>query len=195
MLTNRNDTVYDPFSGRGTTVIEAGLLGRIIIANDANPLSAILARPRFSPPDLARLETRLAALPFDKEFETEIDLSMFFHPQTLMEIISIRSYLEEKRKTGQEDDIDRWIRMVASNRLTGHSTGFFSVYTLPPNQAVSPESQIKINRRLQQEPEYRDTKRIILKKTQSLLRNLTEAQRRNLWIAGRLRNISDQRRR
>ena len=183
LLTQKNDTVYDPFSGRGTTVIEAGLLGRNIIANDANPLSAILARPRFSPPDLARLETRLAALPFDKEFETETDLSMFFHPQTLTEIVSIRNYLEEQRKTGHEDDIDQWIRMVASNRLTGHSAGFFSVYTLPPNQAVSPESQIKINRRLQQEPEYWDTKRIILKKTQSLLRNLTEAQRRNLWIA------------
>jgi len=184
LLTQKNDTVYDPFSGRGTTVIEAGLLGRSIIANDANPLSAILARPRFSPPDLARLETRLAALPFAKEFETEVDLSMFFHPQTLMEIISIRNYLKEQRKTGHEDDIDRWIRMVASNRLTGHSTGFFSVYTLPPNQAVSPESQIKINRRLQQQPEYRDTRKIILKKTLSLLRNLTEAQKRNLRIAG-----------
>jgi hypothetical protein len=184
LLTQKNDTVYDPFSGRGTTVIEAGLLGRGIIANDANPLSAILARPRFAPPDLARLETRLAELPFSNEFETEIDLSMFFHPQTLMEIISIRNYLEEKRKTGHEDDMDRWIRMVTSNRLTGHSTGFFSVYTLPPNQAVSPESQIKINQRLRQEPEYRDTKRIILKKTQSLLRNLTDAQSRNLRIAG-----------
>jgi hypothetical protein len=184
LLTQEKETVYDPFSGRGTTVIEAGLLGRSIIANDSNPLSVILARPRFAPPDLARLETRLAALPFAKESETEIDLSMFFHPQTLMEIVSIRNYLEERRKTEREDDIDRWIRMVATNRLTGHSAGFFSVYTLPPNQAVSPESQIKINQRLQQGPEYRNTKRIILKKTQSLLRNLTEPQRRNLRRAG-----------
>ena len=29
--------VYDPFSGRGTTAIEAGLLGRRVIANDINP--------------------------------------------------------------------------------------------------------------------------------------------------------------
>ena len=27
--------MYDPFSGRGTTVIEAGLLGRSVISNDA----------------------------------------------------------------------------------------------------------------------------------------------------------------
>jgi hypothetical protein len=35
--------------------------------------------------------------------------------------------------------------MVAVNRLTGHSPGFFSVYTLPPNQAVSVKAQQKIN--------------------------------------------------
>ena len=35
--------------------------------------------------------------------------------------------------------------MVAINRLTGHSPGFFSVYTMPPNQAVSAVSQRKIN--------------------------------------------------
>ena len=49
--------------------------------------------------------------------------------------------------------------MVATNRLTGHSRGFFSVYTLPPNQAVSAESQKRINRKREQVPEYRDTHR------------------------------------
>jgi hypothetical protein len=98
LLTQKSDTVYDPFSGRGTTAIEAGLLGRSIIANDANPLSAILAGPRFAPPDLARLETRLAELPFSNEFETEIDLSMFFHPQALM-VGNYRSCLESQRRS------------------------------------------------------------------------------------------------
>ncbi len=49
-LTQAGDIVYDPFSGRGTTAIEAGLLGRQVIANDANPLSRILTEPRFFPP-------------------------------------------------------------------------------------------------------------------------------------------------
>jgi len=53
--------------------------------------------------------------------------------------------------------------MVATNRLTGHSSGFFSVYTLPPNQAVSPERQMRINRLRRQVPEYRDTRALILK--------------------------------
>ena len=49
------------------------------------------------------------------------------------------------------DLIDEWIRMVAINRLTGHSRGFFSVYTMPPNQAVSVDAQRKINERRTEE--------------------------------------------
>ena len=73
--------------------------------------------------------------------------------------------------------MDRWIRMIATNRLTGHSSGFFSVYTLPPNQAVSPEAQRKINQERGQIPPDRDVKEIILKKTKSLIRDLTHSQR------------------
>ena len=81
--------------------------------------------------------------------------------------------------------IDRWISMVATNRLTGHSPGFFSVYTLPPNQAVSQLSQQRINIKRNQTPEYRDTRRIILNKTKSLLRNLTPDEQKNLNNAGK----------
>ncbi len=59
--------------------------------------------------------------------------------------------------------------MVALNRLTGHSPGFFSVYTMPPNQAVSAASQRKINQARNQIPPVRDVRAIILKKTRSLL--------------------------
>lgn len=185
LLTNAGDVVYDPFSGRGTTVVEAGLLGRRVVANDINPLSAILSQPRFSVPDLDSLGRRLRSIRISSQASADIDLSMFYHPKTEAELVSIKRYLNRRTQAGKEDEIDRWIRMVATNRLTGHSKGFFSVYTLPPNQAVSAESQRKINRRLRQKPEYRDTKAIILEKTRSLLRNLTVSQINNLRKAGR----------
>jgi hypothetical protein len=59
--------------------------------------------------------------------------------------------------------------MVALNRLTGHSPGFFSVYTLPPNQAVSVESQRKINAKRDQSPAAKDIAALIVKKSRSLL--------------------------
>ena len=38
-LTKENDVVYDPFMGRGTTVIEAALLNRVPVGCDIYPLS------------------------------------------------------------------------------------------------------------------------------------------------------------
>jgi hypothetical protein len=185
ILTQKGDNIYDPFSGRGTTVVEAGLLGRDSIANDANPLSRIMTEPRFFPPDLKAVEKRLALIPRGS-MKAPVDLSMFFHPATEQEITALREYLLKRRVECKDDMIDRWIAMVATNRLTGHSKGFFSVYTLPPNQAVSPQSQIRINRKRRQIPDYRDTHQIIMTKTKSLLRSITPADTRNLNRAGKM---------
>ncbi len=184
LLTKKGDIVYDPFSGRGTTVIEAALLGRNVIANDANPLSRIMTEPRFFPPDCQAVEKRLASIPSEGT-TADIDLSMFYHPDTEKEILTLRQYLLARQEACRDDLIDRWIAMVATNRLTGHSPGFFSVYTLPPNQAVSQLSQQRINLKRNQEPEYRDTHRIILNKTKSLLRSITAEELRNLNHAGK----------
>ena len=108
---------------------------------------------------------------------------MFFHPDTEYEILGLREYLYRAPRAGTEDGVDRWIRMVATNRLTGHSPGFFSVYTLPPNQAVSPEDQVRINARLKQEPEYRDIRALILKKSMQLQGRLSAAERWRLRTA------------
>jgi len=185
LLTNEGDIVYDPFSGRGTTVIEAGLLSRRIISNDINPLNQILAMPRFIIPLFEDVESRLNQIKFKKRIKADLDLSMFYHPDTLTEILSLKQYLYERKKNGSEDTLDRWIRMVATNRLTGHSSGFFSVYTFPPNQAITQHEQVRINLKRKQKPEYRDVKQIILKKTRTLLRNVTEEQRQALNKAGK----------
>ncbi|MCU0453151.1 MAG: site-specific DNA-methyltransferase [Bacteroidetes bacterium] len=185
LLTQPGDVVFDPFSGRGTTALEAGLAQRRIVANDMNPLSAMLARPRLFVPDLEALRQRLSSLRFRTGRRADVDLSMFYHPRTESDLIGLRSYLHRRHRNGSEDAIDRWIRMVATNRLTGHSTGFFSVYTLPPNQAITAERQRMINRRLRQRPPERDVRSIILRKSASLLRTVTPDQMRVLREAGR----------
>lgn len=176
LLSNEGDIVYDPFLGRGTTVVEAGLLARNTIGNDINPLSKILSKPRIFLPSLKEVNERLKIVPINYNIKPDMDLSMFYHPKTEKEIYSLREYLLNKKL----DNIDEWIRMVATNRLTGHSKGFFSVYTLPPNQAVSSKRQIIINEKRNQKPEYRDIKKLIFKKTHDLVRNVNELQKNNL---------------
>jgi len=182
-LTKEGDVVYDPFSGRGTTAVEAALHARNVIANDANPLSAILTYPRLELPCVSDIDKRLRSIAFPATASTDLDLSMFFHQKTFYELLGLRHYLARRRRDGAEDSIDRWIRMVATNRLTGHSPGFFSVYTLPPNQAVSAENQVKINRKLGQKPEYRDVRALILRKSMQLQGGLSAADRWRLRSA------------
>ena len=179
-LTKENDAVYDPFLGRGTTIIEAALLNRKVIGNDINPLSKILSEPRLLTPDLEELSDYLEKIPFKYNLTADIDLSMFYHPKTESGIVSLRNFILEKEKNNNLNNLDEWIRMVATNRLTGHSSGFFSVYTMPPNQAVSQERQKKINKNRKQQPEYRDVKKLILRKTISLTKDINSFKQKQL---------------
>jgi hypothetical protein len=181
--TKENDIVYDPFGGRGTTAVEAALLGRRVIQNDINPISTIFSAGRLAIPTLAEIELRLADIKLVKNLKSDIDLSMFYEKDTFDEILSLKHYFLEKERNSTFDNVDSWIRMVATNRLTGHSSGFFSVYTMPPNQAVSAESQLKINEKRKQKPPYRDTRKIILKKSKQLLSGLSNTEIKNLHHA------------
>lgn len=180
LFTQPGDAVYDPFMGRGTTLLEAALMGRIPFGCDVNPLSDILSRPRLNPPRLPQVVQRLSEIDLRRCEHYPEELEVFYHPRTLGEICALREYLLHRERAGELDDVDRWVRMVAVNRLTGHSKGFFSVYTLPPNQAVSIESQRKINERLGQVPPRRDVREIILRKSKSLLHDVGEAVRQQL---------------
>ena len=170
-LTQPGDAVYDPFMGRGTTLIQAALMGRRAIGNDVNPLSALLARARVAPPSPEEVASRLKAIPWGQPSDTPEDLLVFYHPETLREIGALRRYLLDRDAAGTLDPTDDWIRMVALNRLTGHSSGFFSVYSMPPNQAVSVVAQRKINEKRNQTPPRRHVDAIILKKTRALLKD------------------------
>jgi len=170
-LTEPGEAVYDPFMGRGTTLVQAALQGRAPFGNDVNPLSTLLVRPRLNPPRLADIAAALSEVPWHRKVDVREDLTAFYHPDTLRRLTVLREHLLERAPLEDSEPelaLD-WIRMVALNRLTGHSPGFFSVYTLPPNQAVSVDAQRKINEKRQQTPEIRDIEKIILKKTKSLL--------------------------
>jgi hypothetical protein len=179
-LTQPGDVVYDPFMGRGTTLLEAALLGRVPFGCDINPLSAMLTRPRLKPPTLDQIEARLQEVDFADYDEWLEELLVFYHPETLKQIVALKKFLLARVASKTLDSVDEWIRMVAVNRLTGHSAGFFSVYTLPPNQAVSVKSQLKINSDRHQTPPKRNVPAIILKKSRILMSDCAEEMRQQL---------------
>lgn len=172
-LTSVGGVVHDPFMGRGTTPIQAALMGRRAFGNDINPLSELLTRPRLKPISEKEVSSALATVDWSRgEIERE-DLLAFYHPETLRGLEALKVWISEHAPLGK-DDPDRvadWIRMIALNRLSGHSPGFFSGRSMPPNQAVSVRAQEKINAKLGASPPLRDIPKVMIKKTKTLLRD------------------------
>lgn len=191
-LSAPGEIVYDPFTGRGTTLIEAALLGRVPYGCDINPLSTHLAPPRLAPPTLEQIVQRLQSIELRPQENEREDLQVFYHPETLSQLCALREYFLSRQVARQLDFIDAWIWMVALNRLTGHSPGFFSVYTLPPNQAVSVKAQAKINTARNQVPARKDVRAIIARKSRQLLgecdpsvrSTLASVQPQSLFVTG-----------
>jgi hypothetical protein len=60
--TRPGDVVLDPFSGRGTTPLQACAEGRIGVGNDLNPFAHLLTAAKVEPPSRPDVLTRLTAL-------------------------------------------------------------------------------------------------------------------------------------
>ena len=131
-LTQRGDAVLDPFMGRGTTPVEAALLGRAAYGNDVNPLSTLLTRPRLNTPSYPSIQKALMRIDWTVPVDVPVELLAFYHPETLRRLCILRDYLRDRAPLDDNspDPALDWIRMVAINRLTGHSArilfGLFS---------------------------------------------------------------------
>ncbi len=111
-LTTRGDYVYDPFMGRGTTLIEAFLEGRQPLGNDVNPLSVAIVAPRLNPPALTDIIERLDSLDLEHPVERYPALTAFFHRDTLQQIIALKEYFLAKESSGKLDAVDRWLSLI-----------------------------------------------------------------------------------
>ena len=115
-LTEPGDLVYDPFMGRGTSLIEAALLGRTPFGCDINPLSVFLTRPRLRPPTLEQVIERFRHINLANADEQPEDLLVFYHPETLREICALKEYFLQRKADGNLDAVDEWIWMIALPR-------------------------------------------------------------------------------
>jgi site-specific DNA-methyltransferase (adenine-specific) len=67
--TRPGDVVLDPFSGRGTTPLQACAEGRVGVGNDLNPLAHVLTAAKVEPPTGRELAARMASLRIEWSFE------------------------------------------------------------------------------------------------------------------------------
>ena len=120
--TKRGDIVFDPFSGRGTTVFESLLNGRRAAGVDTNPVAACVSGAKADVPTLGFVNRRLRLLEDlqrdSPHYETPSGdfFCTCFHARTLQQLLFLREHLD-----WQHSRVDRFIAAVALGCLHGES--------------------------------------------------------------------------
>ena len=128
-FTKLNDIVLDPFSGRGTTAVEAMAQGRFGIGNDLNELAYVLTKGKLANPDLKSVLSRLDDLESNYDKKEWLTFSgmpqkikMIFHPDTQRQLMYLKRNLE-----WEKGGVDSFISMVLMGAMHGQSSGFLSL--------------------------------------------------------------------
>ena len=145
-FTDPGDIVFDPFSGRGTTVFESLLLSRRAYGLDINPVAACVSGAKAAPPSRAPLLRRLKQLhyqctdvrglpvPKTEFFET------CFAPSTLRQIVFLREHLNWRASK-----VDRFIAAMALGCLHGESHKSSSCFSnrMPRTISTKPDYSVR----------------------------------------------------
>jgi hypothetical protein len=141
------DVVLDPFSGRGTTALQACAEGRIGVGNDLNPFAHLLTAAKVQPATRAAATTRLtqlrlawhggaahwraqaAAIIADPAgggpVPVPLEVVVAFHPTTFAQLLFLRDALD------LADRVDRFLAAAVTGILHGKSASYLS--ELMPN--------------------------------------------------------------
>ena len=146
--TKRGEWVFDPFSGRGTTVFESLLNGRPAAGTDLNPVAACIAGAKANPPRLLNVLKRLRELQdqfaAQPAVEDARELPEFFlwcfHERTLSELMFLRRELQ-----WVTSKVDRFIAAVALGCLHGesHKTPNCLSNRMPRTISTKPEYSVR----------------------------------------------------
>ncbi len=120
------DTIYDPFMGSGTTLVEANVYGANAIGSDISAFNCLLATVKTARYPLGALELAIrgtleaARRQTTSEDESTDWLRRWYAPRALTELMAYRT--AAGRLADQHDDVARVIlsRAARSARLTTH---------------------------------------------------------------------------
>ncbi len=151
-FSGRRDWVFDPFSGRGTTILESRLAGRRAAASDINPVAYCLSRAKAEVPTLDAVTRRLDML--ESAYQRQMcvvershgneELPAFFrrafYHSTLRELMFLRQAL-----AWRTDSVDCFVAVLVLGSLHGEmdrSPSYFS-NQMPRTIALKPDYSLR----------------------------------------------------
>jgi len=134
----KGDVVFDPFCGRGTTILEAALLNRRAVGNDKNPLAVVISKAKANVPQRGRVLSRIKLL--ERKYNphkirvgnVEEKIRMIFSDSTLKQLVYLKKEME-----WEKSNVDNFITAMLLGIMHGGSDGYLSL-SMPNTFSMSP---------------------------------------------------------
>lgn len=147
-FTRPGDLVADPFSGRGTTVLQARAEGRRTAGSDLSPLAHVLTSAKAFSPSWERINEFVEDLEANFRHANQLnepvsdDIAMLFHPHTLKQLQFIRRGLLRRALTDWSPEEYMLAAAIAGilhgNHRADGSSAYLSIsmpntFSMPPS--------------------------------------------------------------
>ena len=171
-FTDEKDLVYDPFSGRGTTVLESRILSRDVLASDLNPIALALSKAKSHNLKVEAILARIDELEEDYDYPLFLpeakaqsdEIHLIFHPRTLAQLCYLRLVLVNSNSAVDEFLSGAVLGVMHGGERKDGSSGYLSI-SMPNTFSMSPEYVRRFVQTKQLNREFRDVFQILREKT------------------------------
>lgn len=174
-FSHEKDLVFDPFSGRGTTILEGRTLNRKTIATDLNPIALALTEAKNQ--NLTKEEIHLRIDELERKYDYALyqpeaiaqsdEVHLIFHPRTLAQLCYLRRKLLKS-----ENPIDKYLVGISLGVLHGgeraDGTSGYASIDMPNTFSMSAEYVRRFVQTKQLNRFYRDVFGLLREKTERL---------------------------
>ncbi len=191
------DLVFDPFSGRGTTALEARILNRKSIATDLNPIALALSEAKNQNLTLDEIYLRIEEL--ERKYDYALyqpeaisqsdDVHLIFHPRTLAQLCYLR-----RKLLNSDRPVDKYLIGITLGVLHGgeraDGTSGYASIDMPNTFSMSPEYVRRFVQTKQLNRFYRDVFNLLREKTDRLYKKHAQLGQSGLIVRGDVKQLS-----
>lgn len=196
-FTDEGDLVFDPFVGRGTTILESRLLKRDSIGSDLNPIALALSKAKSHNINKAKIIDRIIELKNNYDYALYLpeaqaqsdDIHLIFHQGTLAELCYLKDELLESNNIIDQFIIGAVLGIMHGGVRKDGTSGYLSI-SMPNTFSMSPEYVRRFVQTKELNRVYRNVFDILIEKIERVFNKHISPKKESLVIECDAKEVS-----
>jgi len=196
-FTDENDLVFDPFSGRGTTILESRILNRNSIGSDLNPIALVLSKAKSKHLKKDAIIRRINEIKsgydyalFLPEAQAQSDeIHLIFHQATLAELCYLKGVLLDSTNKIDQFLVGAILGIMHGGERKDGTSGYLSI-SMPNTFSMSPEYVRRFVQTKELNRVYRNVFDILIEKVERVFKKHVSPKRESIVVECDAKEIS-----